>query len=147
MMSRAFVKNDVDVPDAGDALPPRPSAPAPITARGARALADELSALPKESRRARQIAGILATVIVTPAALKNAGAGFGCTVDVEHEDGAKRTYEIVGPDEAQPSVGRISVTAPLARALLGQSKGAHVIVEKPQGDERIAVLDVRLLSA
>lgn len=145
-MSRAFVKNDVDEPDVTAALPPRPSEPLPITARGARELAEELAAVPKDSRRARQIAGILTTVIVTPAALKGAGAGFGCTVQVEHEDGTRRTYEIVGPDEAKPSAGRISATAPLARALLGQSKGAHVIVEKPQGEEEIVVLDVRIAS-
>ena len=46
---------------------------------------------------------------------------FGCTVEIEREDGRRQAYRIVGEDEADPAQGRISYVAPLARALLGKA--------------------------
>ena len=140
-MSKAFVNEDAAV-DEEQALPVRP-APLPITPRGLEELRDELASLEKSTWRARVIAQVLESVIVRAPALQSGGAGFGCVVVVAHEDGARRTYEIVGPDEARPERGRVSVTSPLARALLGQKPGALVTVKKPKGDEELEIVDVR----
>ncbi|HEX9964939.1 MAG TPA: GreA/GreB family elongation factor [Allosphingosinicella sp.] len=51
--------------------------------------------------------------------------GFGCRVSFR-QGGALRSIDIVGDDEADPSAGRISFSAPLARALIGACVGDHV---------------------
>lgn len=48
---------------------------------------------------------------------------FGSTVTVERDDGRKQTFRVVGEDEADPAQGTISHASPLARALMGKSKG------------------------
>ncbi len=139
-MSKAFLKEDGDAPPEEEPLPARPSEPLPITARGLDALKEELKTA--EPRRKRVVARILETVAVRAPALENGGAGFGCRVTIEHEDGAQKTYELVGPDEADPKIGRVSIASPLARALLRQREGAVVTIKKPQGDEDVTVLSI-----
>jgi transcription elongation factor GreA len=57
---------------------------------------------------------------------------FGATVALEEQDeGAKVTYQIVGEDEADIRGGRISVTSPIARALIGKVQGDVVEVTAP----------------
>jgi transcription elongation GreA/GreB family factor len=58
---------------------------------------------------------------------------LGDEVVVEFADGSVETYALVHPVEASAADGRISVTAPLARALLGARPGEHVVVEAPAG--------------
>jgi transcription elongation GreA/GreB family factor len=48
---------------------------------------------------------------------------FGRTVHIEREDGRRQTFRIVGEDEADPSIGKISYMSPLAQALLGKQEG------------------------
>jgi transcription elongation factor GreB len=142
-MSKAFVNEDAAVEPA-IALPARPATPLPITQRGIDELREELRALDAGSLRARTIAQILATVEVREPALQSGGVGFGCAVVVENETGERARYEIVGPDEAKPEIGRISVSSPVARALMGQRVGANVVVKKPRGDEELTIVDVIL---
>jgi transcription elongation factor GreB len=142
-MSKAFVNEDAVV-EQGPALPDRPSTPLPITARGLEELRQELRELDPTSLRARVISRALSSVTVREPALQNGGVGFGCVVVVEDEDGKRSQYEIVGPDEAKPEVGRISVTSPVARALLGHRAGDEVIVKKPRGEEDLTIVDVRM---
>ena len=47
------------------------------------------------------------------------------------------TYQIVGEDEADIKHGKISITSPIARALIGKDEGDEVVVEAPGGDARI----------
>jgi transcription elongation factor GreA len=68
---------------------------------------------------------------------------FGATVDVEDEAGASSTWQIVGEDEADIREGRISVSSPIARALIGKHAGDRVEVETPGGVKRYDILDVR----
>src|SRR5215468_8167011 len=57
---------------------------------------------------------------------------FGATVTLIDEDtGEKRVWQIVGEPEADASEGKISVTSPIARALIGKTKGTSVLVETP----------------
>ena len=69
---------------------------------------------------------------------------FGATVDLEDQDSGDRvTYQIVGDDEADIKSGRISVSSPLARALIGKSAGDVAEVKAPGGMREYEILDVR----
>ncbi|MDA9408056.1 transcription elongation factor GreA [Bradyrhizobium sp. CCBAU 45384] len=71
---------------------------------------------------------------------------FGATVSLRDEDtGEKRTCQIVGEPEADPAQGKISVSSPIARALIGKSKGAFVTVEAPGGEKSYRIEEVRWL--
>ena len=68
---------------------------------------------------------------------------FGATVDVEDGDGQAATWQIVGDDEADIKQGRISVSSPIARALIGKEAGEAVEVQTPGGVKSYEILDVR----
>jgi transcription elongation factor GreA len=68
---------------------------------------------------------------------------FGATVEVEDDGGDKATWQLVGEDEADIKAGRISVTSPIARALIGKYAGDSVEVQTPGGVKRYELLDVR----
>jgi transcription elongation factor GreB len=69
---------------------------------------------------------------------------FGATVTVEDEEGARTTYQIVGGDELDESLGagRISYDAPLGRALLGKREGDTVTVRRPAGEMELTIVEV-----
>jgi transcription elongation factor GreA len=68
---------------------------------------------------------------------------FGATVTLIDEDTEKRSiWQIVGEPEADAKKGRISVTSPLARALVGKKKGAQVEVVTPGGAKAYEVMKV-----
>lgn len=69
---------------------------------------------------------------------------FGATVCVADEDtGDEMIYQIVGEDEADIKQGRISVTSPIARALVGKEEGDVVRVETPGGGKSLEIVEVR----
>jgi transcription elongation factor GreA len=68
---------------------------------------------------------------------------FGATVDVQDEAGEKATWQIVGEDEADIKAGRIFVSSPIARALIGKESGEIVEVQTPGGVKRYEIIDVR----
>ncbi len=69
---------------------------------------------------------------------------FGATVDLEDEDnGAKVTYQIVGEDEADIKISRISFGSPIARALVGKAEGDAVEVVTPGGKRNYEIIAVR----
>ena len=69
---------------------------------------------------------------------------FGVTVDLEDQDDGKSIcYQIVGEDEADIKSGRISITSPIARALVGKSAGDVVDVAAPGGTHSYEVVKVR----
>src|SRR6476660_4690608 len=71
---------------------------------------------------------------------------FGATVTLIDEDtGKKRIWQIVGEPEADPSDGKISVTSPMARALIGKIKGTTVLVQAPAGAKAYTIRDVEWL--
>ncbi len=68
---------------------------------------------------------------------------FGATVEIEaEEDGKRVTYSIVGEDEADIRAGRISITSPIARALVGKSEGDVVIVAAPGGNRTYEIVAI-----
>ncbi|MDK2124786.1 transcription elongation factor GreA [Parachitinimonas caeni] len=71
---------------------------------------------------------------------------FGATVDLEDlETGDKVAYQIVGDDEANIKLGKISVSSPIARALIGKVAGEVAEVMAPGGIREYEVLEVRYI--
>lgn len=69
---------------------------------------------------------------------------FGASVKVVDEDTEEEsTYQIVGEYEADIKLNQISITAPLARALIGKKKGDSVEVKTPKGTKAYEVLDIK----
>ena len=69
---------------------------------------------------------------------------FGATVTLEDEETDEKTvYQIVGEDEADISKGRLSVTSPLARALIGKGIGDSVEVTTPRGARAYEIVKVQ----
>lgn len=69
-------------------------------------------------------------------------AFFGAYVTVEDDDGAEKTYRIVGADESDMDKGFISLDSPVARALLGKREGDEVTIKVPKGDVVYTVIGV-----
>ena len=84
--------------------------------------------------------------VIDPAKLPNSGkVVFGATVELEDlTDGTRVVYQVVGEDEADIRAGRISITSPIARALVGKSEGEAVEVAAPGGTRGYEIVAVRL---
>ena len=80
---------------------------------------------------------------IDPAAQPMGQVGFGSTVELVDELGASFSYQIVGADEAEPEMGRVSWVSPLAKALLGARVGDHVLWERPAGELELKVLAIK----
>jgi transcription elongation factor GreA len=69
---------------------------------------------------------------------------FGATVEIEDQDTGKRViYQIVGEDEADIKIGKVSVSSPMARALIGKYVGDIAQVQAPGGIREYEVIEVR----
>jgi transcription elongation factor GreB len=60
---------------------------------------------------------------------------FGAWVTLEDEDGNEKTYQIVGPDEFNVALQKLSMDAPLARAMMGKRVEDEIVLKKPEGEE------------
>lgn len=68
---------------------------------------------------------------------------FGVRVTIEEiETGNTTTYQLVGPDESEPENGKISVTSPIGRALLGKREDDEALVQTPSGIREFVVLKI-----
>jgi transcription elongation GreA/GreB family factor len=164
-MSRAFVKESDDDLTAGE-LPERP-VPAHanyVTPLGmeqlrtrVRELAErheQLKALSQDDseakRKLREIerdqryfnAQLERAEVVDPAGHPAGEVRFGATVKVEEADGRIETFHIVGDDEADVAVGKISWGSPLARSLIGAKVGETVKWQRPAGDTEVEIVAV-----
>ncbi len=88
---------------------------------------------------------LAAAKIINPASLDAEGkVVFGSTVDLEDEaSGVAVTYQIVGDDEADLKLGLISISSPIARALIGKEVGDIAEVQAPGGVKSYEVMAVR----
>ena len=82
-------------------------------------------------------------VVVDPAKQQGDVVFFGATVDVEDEDGERKTYQLVGEDETAPADGKISWRSPLGRALLKKKVGEFTLVRRPAGEIELEVVAIR----
>src|SRR4051812_32918509 len=161
-MSRAFVKENEDPVSE---LPERPQSPHPnfVTPRGLALLKQQLADLEDDRHRhageqtlldkdallvierdIRYVQDRLARVIpVDNAQQPHDQVDFGAIVATEDENGVKRSFEIVGEDEADPTVGKLSWVSPLALALKDAKAGDTVIWKRPAGDLELDILSIR----
>ncbi len=84
--------------------------------------------------------------VIDVQALSGDSVKFGATVKLADEDtDEEATYQIVGQDESDIKAGRLSITAPLARGLIGKSVGDVVEVTTPNGSKSYEVMDIQFV--
>ena len=84
--------------------------------------------------------------VIDPAKLSGKTVKFGATVTLVDEDtDESSTYQIVGEDEADISKGRLAITAPLSRALIGKTVGDNVEVHTPKGEKAYEIVKVKFV--
>lgn len=95
--------------------------------------------------RIQDINGKLARAqVIDPSTIKSDKIVFGAIVLLEEQDsGKKQTYQIVGVDEADVKIGKVGVTSPIARALIGKTEGDEVIVHAPKGQIHYEVVEIK----
>jgi transcription elongation GreA/GreB family factor len=136
-MSRAFVKEDVDLPErsgrkrSASGLPP--GATNYITARGAKHLRNELQKLRASntnSTRVAELEQILASIhVVDPPDPASNSVGFGATVTVKDKKGRTETYTVVGVDELDLEPDAVSWISPIGKALLPADMGDWITLQ------------------
>lgn len=80
--------------------------------------------------------------VVDPKAVTSDVIKFGATVTIVDEDDQKFIYQIVGIDEVDVALGKISWQSPLAKSLLGKKVGDSVLVVRPRGKGEVEVVGV-----
>lgn len=163
-MSRAFVKEPDGDETAGE-LADLPLSPHPnyVTPAGLAQLKqrlaghvaeqaalgaaeDSLVARPHLARIAREAryleARIGAALLVDPSGQPSNRVAFGARVRVSDEAGAERVFQIVGEDEADPEIGKVSWVSPLARALDDGEVGDLITWRRPSGDLELEILEI-----
>jgi transcription elongation factor GreB len=133
-VSRAFIKEDVDLPErsgrkrSASGLPP--GATNYMTARGAKRLRDELQKLRATnagSERIGELEHILASVhVVDPPDPASNSVSFGATVTVKDKKGLAETYTVVGVDELDLEPDAVSWISPIGKALLAADMGDSI---------------------
>lgn len=87
---------------------------------------------------------IASAEVIDPSSLSGEQVKFGAHVHVVDEETEKEaTYQIVGVHEADIKLGRLSISSPLAKALIGKKPGDSVSVPAPGGDKTYEILGVR----
>jgi transcription elongation factor GreB len=108
----------------------------------AEALSQE-AAIRRIDRNARYLsARIEQAILVNPDEQPRDEVAFGATVRVCDTDGEERTFAIVGEDEADVAVGKVSWVSPLANALLGAEVGDVVTWGRPSGNVDLEILSI-----
>ncbi len=132
-------------------VPMRAAKLQPITPRGQRQLAAErarLAAIADQDEAARVrvawLDRILATIEVIAPTRVQGGAGFGCEIDLEDEDGQPRSYTLVGHDEVDAASGFITAESPVGRALLGRAVGDVIELTRAGRHHELTVVAVRV---
>lgn len=80
--------------------------------------------------------------IVYPEKQQEGKVFFGAWVTVVDEDDSENTYRLVGPDEWDVKNGSISIDSPMARALLGKQIDDEVMVNTPEGERYVEVIEI-----
>ena len=167
-MSRGFVKED-DQEHAGTDVPERTISTHTnyVTVKGYALLEKQANALElqrkalsekKEDQQAQQQLAIVnrdlryvaarleSAQVVKPTVTKPDVTAsqvlFGATVMVEDEEGDSHTYEIVGEDEADIKMGKVSWTSPLAKALIGHKVDENVVWVRPAGNQTLTITHI-----
>jgi transcription elongation GreA/GreB family factor len=166
IMSRAFVNEERFEQAGGEELVERPISQHPnyVTPTGAlelqtkeEALVAELNSLKDAhddtfskdkiaeiERDLRYVRARLDSVILVDSKAQSHGSVlFGATVEVEDEEGNRHAFHIVGEDEADASINKVSWVSPLAKSLLSHKVGETVNWQRPAGNINLEILDIR----
>jgi transcription elongation factor GreA len=85
--------------------------------------------------------------VIDPTKLSGIRVRFGATVSIEDaENNERHTYAIVGENEADIKRGRISIAAPVARAMIGKEVGDTFTVQSPKGKREYEIVEVQWLA-
>ena len=164
-MSRAFVNEERFEQAGGEELVDRPISEHPnyVTPSGALALQTQEEALVSElnslkdqhddtfakdkvaeiERDLRYVrARLESAILVDPKTQDHQTVLFGATVDVRDENGGSHSFHIVGEDEADASINKVSWVSPLAKSLIGQKVGDTVLWQRPAGNLTLEILDI-----
>jgi transcription elongation GreA/GreB family factor len=164
-MSRAFVNEERFEQAGGEELVDRPISEHPnyVTPSGAlelqtleESLTAELEALKSAAedifskdkmaeleRDLRYIRARLdSALLVDPKSQNHESVLFGATVEVEDAECAQHTFHIVGEDEADANINKVSWVSPLAKALIGQKIGDTVTWQRPIGNITLEILNI-----
>jgi transcription elongation factor GreA len=98
-----------------------------------------------EGRIAELESKLAAAQVIDPTTVEAEGrVVFGATVELEDLDSGKAvTYQIVGDDEADIDHGLVSISSPIARALISKSEGDVAAVQAPSGAREYEIIAVR----
>ncbi len=81
--------------------------------------------------------------VIDPATITAEKVVFGATVElIDVNEGTEVTYQIVGVDEADIEAGKVSITSPIARALIGKEEGDVGIVQAPGGEREYEIQSI-----
>jgi len=81
--------------------------------------------------------------IIDPATITAEKIVFGATVElIDMDEGTEITYQIVGVDEADIEAGKVSITSPIARALIGKEEGDMAVVQAPGGEREYEIQSI-----
>jgi transcription elongation factor GreA len=81
--------------------------------------------------------------VIDPSTVSTDRVIFGCTVVLENLATEKPVqYQLVGPDESDVSQGRISVSSPLGKAMIGKEVGDEIVVKAPGGQRRYELVEI-----
>ena len=81
--------------------------------------------------------------VIDPSIIKSEKIVFGATVKLLDTDKDEQvTYQIVGVDEADVKNGKIGITSPIARAMIGKSEGDEIVVHAPKGNITYEVVQI-----
>jgi len=94
--------------------------------------------------RVSQIEDTLARAhIIDPATITSEKIVFGATVElIDLDEGTEVTYQVVGVDEANIEAGKVSITSPIARAMIGKEQGDVIVVQAPSGEREYEVQEI-----
>jgi len=168
-MSRAFVNEERFEQAGGEELVERPISEHPnyVTPTGALELqtlegsltaeleimknaADDTFTKDKKAELERDLRYIRArldsAILVDPKAQSHETVLFGATVQVEDSEGIKHTFHIVGEDEADANIDKVSWVSPLAKSLLSHKIGDSVTWQRPVGNITLEILDIHYAS-
>jgi transcription elongation GreA/GreB family factor len=164
-MSRAFVNEERFEQAGGEELVDRPISEFAnyVTPNGALALQDQEAALMAElaplkrsaedafnkdkvaelERDLRYVRARLdSAILVDPAGQDHETVLFGASVTVQDDAGKTHGFHIVGEDEADASLNKVSYVSPLAKSLIGQKVGDNVTWLRPAGNLNLEILDI-----
>lgn len=163
-MSRAFVNEERFEQSGGDlaerSISPHPNYVTPTGALELQALEESLIAdyavlksaeedvlvkgkMAEIERDLRYVRARLdSAILVDPKAQSHETVLFGATIEVEDGEENRHSFHIVGEDEADANINKVSWVSPLANSLIGQKIGDTVTWHRPAGDITLEILDI-----